>query len=458
MLDAKVRKYLDDNREKHLAGLCQLLRFPSDSSDPAHTADCLACAEAIARELTGLGFACRLEPWHTHPVLLARRNAPGATKTVLLYGHYDVQPAAPLDLWTTPPFEPSVRDGAVFARGASDDKGQLYSHIKAVEALLAVHGELPVNVIFLVEGEEETGSPELETFIAAHAAGLKADCAVISDSDFFAPGVPAITYGLRGLVHVQLELDGPSEDLHSGHHGGAVRNPLNALCRMVAQMHDDNGRVTIPGFYDDVAPLDGAERKRWAALPMDEKAYAREVGAEPTGGEAGLSVLERRWARPTLDCNGLTGGHQGAGSKTVLPAKASAKISMRLVHNQRPEKVLEGFQQFVREHTPYGIRATVTVSAGALPVMVPPDSPAIQAASAALREGFGKDVALIRNGASVPITELFQRVLGIDPVLMGFGLPDDRLHAPNERMRLGQFYGGIVASAAMLCNLAGKGK
>jgi acetylornithine deacetylase/succinyl-diaminopimelate desuccinylase-like protein len=455
MLPKAVTDYLESHRQEQLEQLFELLRFPSVSSQGEHEADCLACAERVAEHLRGLGFAAELRPWRRHPVLIARRQAARAgARTVLLYGHYDVQPPEPLEQWQSPAFEPTIRDEAIYARGASDDKGQLFAHVKAVEALLQASGELPLNLTFFLEGEEEIGSPELERFVTDNAADLRADYAVVSDSEFFARGLPSITYGLRGLAYVELTLSGPSQDLHSGVHGGAVVNPLNALAGMVAAMHDPTGRVTLPGFYDDVLPLTEAERRAWEALPFDEAEYAAGLGTAPAGGERGLGVLERRWGRPTLDCNGIVGGYQGEGAKTVIPASATAKISMRLVPDQRPERIVEGFRRFVAEHTPEGVKAGVTVSAQARPVLVATGSPAMSAAKAALAEAFGGDVAMVRNGASVPITELIQRVLKLEPILMGFGLPDDNLHAPNEHFRLEQFHGAIAASAAMLNNLA----
>jgi acetylornithine deacetylase/succinyl-diaminopimelate desuccinylase-like protein len=455
MLPKAVTDYLAEHRDERVEQLLELLRFPSVSSQGGREGDCLACVERIAEHLRGLGFKTELRPWRRHPILLARRRGPASpSRTVLLYGHYDVQPPEPLEQWETPPFEPAIRDGCIYARGASDDKGQLFAHIKAVEALVRTQGAPPLDVVFFVEGEEEIGSPELEQFVTAASEELRSDYAIVSDSDFFGPGLPTITYGLRGLAYLELTLAGPREDLHSGVHGGAVVNPLNALARMVAGMHDPAGRVTLPGFYDDVVDLTEAEREAWAALPFDEAEYAAALGTRPVGGERGRPLLERRWARPTLDCNGIVGGYQGEGAKTVIPAAATAKISMRLVPNQRPEKIVESFRAFVAAHTPAGIRASVAVSAEARPVLVPSEGPAMTAAKEALKEAFAADVALVRNGASVPITELIQRVLKVVPILMGFGLPDDNLHAPNERFRLEQFHGGVVASAAMLHNLA----
>ena len=455
MLPQTITDYLAANRERHLQELFELLRFPSISSKSAHEEDCLACVERVADHLRGLGFEAELRPWHNHPVLMARW--PGATrcdKTVLLYGHYDVQPPEPLELWTSPPFEPTIRDGAVYARGANDNKGQFWAHVKALEAFIRTSGEPPLNVIFLAEGEEEIGSPKFEQFMAANVDDLRADYCVVSDSEFFAAGLPTITYGLRGLAYVELTLTGPASDLHSGLHGGAAVNPLNALAGMIARMHDADGRVTLPGFYDDVVELTAAEREAWEKLPFDEAEYAAALGAAPAGGEKGRGLLERRWARPTLDVNGFIGGHQEEGSKTVIPSAATAKISMRLVPDQRPERIVEAFRQFMDANTPLGVRASLQTNAEARPIVVPLDCPAMTAGKAALAEAFGGETALVRNGASVPITELIQRVVGVDPILMGFGLPTDSLHAPNEHFRLEQFYGGITAAAAMLHNLA----
>jgi acetylornithine deacetylase/succinyl-diaminopimelate desuccinylase-like protein len=453
MLPESVRSFLQDHRREHLEELLRLVRFASVSSAAEHRGDCQACAEHVAGMLRAMGFGAELRPWREHPVLLARSPAgmaPAGAPTVLLYGHYDVQPVEPLSAWTSPPFEPVVRDGAVHARGASDDKGQFLAHILSCRALLKTQGRLPVNVVFFLEGEEEIGSPQLEDFIAAAAGDLKADFAVISDSDFFAPGLPAVTYGLRGLVYLELTLAGPRDDLHSGVHGGAVVNPLNALAAMIARMHDADGGVTLPGFYDDVVELTDSERRAWDRLPFDEAAYAAAVGVKPVGGERARGVLERRWGRPTLDCNGIVGGHMGEGSKTVIPASATAKVSMRLVPNQRPERIVRAFQAFVAGHTPAGVRAGVRVSATARPVLIPSESPAMEAAREALRAAFAAAPAMVRNGASVPIAELIQRILKLDPVLMGFGLPDDNLHAPNEKFHLPNFYRGIEAVARFL--------
>ena len=458
MLSKEVTEYLASHRQEHLEQLFEVLRFPSVSSQSAHEADGLACAEHIAGHLRGLGFEAELRPWRKHPVLLARSTpeiADPSAPTVMFYAHYDVQPPDPMELWTSPPFEPTIRDGAIYARGASDDKGLMMSCIHGCEAFIRTAGRLPMNVLFFFEGEEEIGSPELEDFITAAADDLKSDFAIITDMGFFAPGFPTIMTGLRGLVYLELTLVGPSADLHSGQHGGAVVNPLNALAGMIAAMHDDKGRVALPGFYDDVVEPSRGELEKWESLPFEESEYVKEVGVEPVGGELDRSVLERRWSRPTLDCNGIVGGYQGEGAKTVLPASATAKISMRLVPDQRPDKVLSAFDEFVADNTPAGVRASVKVLSRSRPFVVPPESPTVTAVKDAMREAFDADAALARSGGSVPISELIQRILKVDPVVTGFALPDDNIHSPNERLRLEQFHAGAVAAAAMLNNLAG---
>jgi acetylornithine deacetylase/succinyl-diaminopimelate desuccinylase-like protein len=452
MLPKAVTEYLASHRQEHLAKLMELIRFPSVANTEPQ--QCRACADWLAEHLRGLGMTARVEECPGRPNVIGSLHVSDQAPTLLIYGHYDVQPADPLGEWRTGPFDPVVQDGYLCARGSSDDKGQLFAHMAAVEAWQRAGGGVPVNVKVLIEGEEEIGSPNMEAFLGRHAKELSADAVVISDSEFFARGLPSITYALRGLTYVEVIFHGPRADIHSGVHGGAVTNPVNALARLVAAMHDESGRVTIPGYYDDVVPLSPAERDEWRKLPVDDAAYAASLGVEALGaGERGFSVLERRWARPTLDCNGIVGGYTGPGAKTIIPSQASVKISMRLVSNQRPEKALEGFQRFVAEHTPPGIRAELKMNAGARPVMLGQHSPAMDAGRAALMEAFAAPTAMIRCGASVPITELFQRLLGLDAVLMGFGLPDDNLHSPNERFLLEHLWGGMIASAAFMKNL-----
>ena len=458
MLGRDVSSYLEAEREKHLAKLFELLRFPSIANIRGAGDQCGRCAAWLAEYLTGLGLKADVLSAEGKPNVIATFEVSSDVPTLLIYGHYDVQPPDPLELWDSDPFEPVVTDGCIYARGASDNKGQLFAHLMAIEALRQTT-HLPVNLKLFIEGEEEIGSPHLERFISAHADLLAADAVVISDSSFFAEAVPSITYALRGLVYVELTVTGPAGDVHSGQYGGLVRNPANALAAMVASMHGADGRITIKGFYDDVLPVTEAEKRLWASLPFDEEQFAASLGLEAlTGGEDGYTALERRWARPTLDCNGIVGGYTQAGAKTIIPARASAKISMRLVANQDPEKVAGGFKRFVAANTPPGVRSEVRVSVKARPVMLSTDSAAVRAAKAAMKEAFDAEVALVRSGASVPVTELIQRLLGLDAVLMGFGLPDDGVHGPNENLKLDQLWRGSVASAAMMHNLGRQGR
>ncbi len=453
MLDHEVSRYLEAAREKHLAKLLELLRFPSIANVQDAADQCGPCAAWVAEYLTGLGLKADVLAGEGKPTVIANLDVSSDAPTLLIYGHYDVQPPDPLELWDSAPFDPVVRDGCIFARGASDNKGQFFAHMMAIEACQQT-SSLPVNLKLLIEGEEEIGSPHLEGFMAAHADRLAADAAVISDSSFFADGVPSIIYALRGLVYVELTVTGPSCDVHSGQYGGVVRNPANALAAMVASMHDADGRVAIEGFYDDVVDVTDDERRTWGLLPFEEEQFAASLGVDTlAGGEDGYAVLERRWARPTLDCNGIVGGYTQAGSKTIIPAQASAKISMRLVANQDPEKITEAFKRFVAARTPPGVRSEVSVAAKARPVVLGRDSPTMRAAKAAMAEAFDAEVTLVRSGASIPVTELIQRLLGLDAAMMGFGLPGDGMHGPNERLKLDQLWRGSIASAAMMHNL-----
>jgi acetylornithine deacetylase/succinyl-diaminopimelate desuccinylase-like protein len=455
MIPDSVVKYLTDNRDRHLESLKEFLRFASIANvDGGDQDPCGLCANWLVDYLDKLGMDAKILPTPNKPNVLASMHVSDHAPTLLIYGHYDVQPPDPLDLWESDPFEPEIRDGYIYARGANDDKGQLFTHLAAVEAWMQCGG-LPINIKIFAEGEEETGSPDLEEFIIKHADAMSADAIVVSDSSFFADEVPSITYSLRGLAYVELTVTGPSADIHSGEYGGAIANPINALTTMVAGMHDADGRITLPGFYDDVIELSDDERQGWANLPFDAGKYAEAMGVTALGGgEKAFSDLERLWSRPTLDCNGISGGYTGPGSKTIIPSSASVKISMRLVPNQRPEKIVEAIQQYVRENTPTGVTCQMEVHAGARPVLMGRDSTAARAASDALEEAFGKPAVMIRCGASVPVTELFQRILGHDAIMMGFGLPSDRLHSPNERFALKQFSRGSLAAAAFISNLA----
>jgi acetylornithine deacetylase/succinyl-diaminopimelate desuccinylase-like protein len=388
-------------------------------------------------------------PTGGHPVVLGEwRGAEGAP-TLLVYGHYDVQPPEPLDEWQTPPFEPTVRDGKLFARGSVDDKGQLYLHLKAVEAHIATRGTLPVNVIFLIEGEEEIGSEHLESFLVENRERLKCDAVMISDTSMFAPGLPSITVGLRGLAYMEVRVQGPATDLHSGAYGGAVVNPANALAGMLARLHDEQGRVTIPGFYDEVRKLTEEERKAIAALPFEEETLREEVGAPVLRGEEGFGALERIWARPTLDVNGLLSGYTGEGAKTVLPARAMAKVSMRLVPDQDHREIERRFTEYVRSLAPAGVAVELEALHGGQPWLVDPTEPIFAAAARALRGAFGRDPVFIREGGSIPIVQAFQQTFGAPVLLLGFGLPGENAHAPNEWISLENFAKGTEAVALL---------
>ena len=459
MLSPQVAKYLQSHRDEHLAGLMEFLRFPSIANVRDRTPDgCQEAAEWLLAKVKGLGMEGRLLADEGRPNVIAESPIVAGRPTVMVYGHYDVQPPDPLDLWASPPFEPAVRDGWLYARGASDNKGQLFAVLCAIEAWRKAGGGLPVNVKLFLEGEEEIGSPHLEAFIAGHRDLLKADAIIVSDSAFFADGVPSIARALRGLVYFEITVLGPAADLHSGSHGGAAPNPINALARLLAGMHDAAGRVTIPGFYDGIRPVPPEERAAWALLPFDEARYAKDLGVSAlAGGEKGLPALERLWTRPTLDANGIVGGYTGAGAKTVIAAKASAKVSCRLVPGQDPDEVIAGMKRYLREHCPAGCRVELQVHTRARPVLLRQDAPGMAESLAALAEAFGKKPVMVRFGASIPIAELFQRLLGTDPVLIGFGLPEDNIHSPNERLRLDQFHRGSAAYAALLQNAGASG-
>ena len=447
-----VLRVIDQSRDAAVERLCELLRIQSVSTSPQHKGDVARCAQWLCDQLRAVGLEGSVYPTAGHPVVLARNGHVTGRPTVLFYGHYDVQPAEPLNLWTTPPFEPTIRDGAIYARGAADDKGQVWAHVEAIRAWQAAGG-VPVNIILLLEGEEEIGSPNLANFIEQHKKQLVADVALISDTNQFARGVPAITYGLRGLVYEEVILQCASHDLHSGLFGGIAPNPANILCRLLATLHDDKERITIPGFYDDVLPITQQERDLWAKLPFDEKQLAKDIGVEELDGETDYSVIERKWARPTCDINGLTSGYQGAGAKTIIPAKASAKISMRLVPNQNPAKIQAAFEKALRDRCPKGSKLEVVHHSAANAVLVPVDSKAMRLAADALKIGFGTAPTLMREGGTIPVVEILKRCLGVDTILVGFGLPDDRVHSPNEKFDLDAFYSGTRTAAALYSRL-----
>jgi acetylornithine deacetylase/succinyl-diaminopimelate desuccinylase-like protein len=392
-------------------------------------------------------------PTAGHPVVYAEwLGAPGSP-TLLIYGHYDVQPPEPMELWTSPPFQATVRDGNLYARGAADDKGQVFIHLKAIEAYMRNGGTLPVNLKMLIEGEEEIGSDHLEEFVQGHREMLAADLVLISDSSMFAKGVPSICYGLRGLAYMQVNLVVANKDLHSGSFGGTIHNPIQALSEIIARLHDRKGRVAIPGFYKDVLPLSRKERKAFKRLPWNDKRYAKQLGVKKLYGEKGFSTLERVWARPTLECNGIWGGFTGEGAKTVLPSGASAKISMRLVPNQSAEKAAKMFERHIKKLAPKTVSVHVQYLHGGEPAITPIDSPGVMAAVSALEKGFGKKPLYQREGGSIPIVVQFKELLGIDTVLLGFGLPDENAHAPDEFLNLDNFFNGIRTSVHFLKEL-----
>ncbi len=427
--------------------LKQFLAIPSLSADPAYQADVERAAAWLSEKLSALGFSAELVPTKGHPIVYAERQVSRDAPTILIYGHYDVQPPDPLELWTTPPFEPTIRDGRIYARGASDDKGQVFAHIAAVEALGT---NLRVNVKFVIEGEEEIGSPSLAPFVEANKTKLAADVVLVSDSPMFASGLPSLTYALRGLAYLEIRLEGAAHDLHSGSYGGAAPNPIHAAAHMITHLKDEEGHIQIPGFYDRVRPISDKERSLWHNLPFDPAALAASIGAETLPGEAGYGVLERLWARPTLDANGIWGGYQGEGSKTVIPAQAGFKLSMRLVPDQDPREIEVLTENYLRQIVPQGYRIRVLRHHNGLPAVTPLDSPAVQLAAKALEEAWGKPAAFIREGGSIPIVSVFQETLGAQVILMGLGLSDDNLHAPNEKLDLLNFEKGIAASRAFL--------
>jgi len=452
----KVVDFINVNRDRYIDEMKQYLAIPSISALPEHKGDVRKAAEWTAEEFKRIGLQnARLEETPGHPVVYGEwLGAPGAP-TILFYGHYDVQPVDPLHLWTSPPFEATIRDGEIYARGSADDKGQIFMHFKAVEAHLKQHGNLPVNMKFLIEGEEEVGSANLDNFIKGHKELLKADVVVISDSPMFDRGIPSICYGLRGLAYFQLDMRGSKSDLHSGSFGGAVANPAMVLAQVLSQMKDKSGRIKIDGFYDDVVELRQEERDEWARLPFNEKKYKSELGAPKLFGETGFTTLERVWARPTFEVNGLLSGFTGEGAKTVLPAVSMAKVSMRLVPNQDPQKIGDLFEAYVRKVTPKTVELTVKRMHGGKPWMTAFDNPFVQAAGRAIEAGFGQRPVFNREGGSIPVVSTFQEELGVPCVLFGVGLPDENAHAPDEKLDLGNFHNGVIASAYLYKEIGG---
>ncbi|MFM8742006.1 MAG: dipeptidase [Cytophagales bacterium] len=449
-----IREYIQTHQDRFLSELFELLRIPSVSADSRHKSDVRKAAEYVANSLREAGADhVQLMETKGHPIVFGEKIIDASKPTVLVYGHYDVQPPDPLDLWHTPPFEPTVRDGKIYARGACDDKGQFYMHIKAFEILMK-YKLLSCNVKFMIEGEEEVGSDNLGTFVVANKEKLKADVILISDTSLISLNQPSITAGLRGLSYMEVEVTGPNRDLHSGVYGGAVANPANVLAKMIASLHDENGRVTIPGFYDKVAELSGADREALNKAPFDLNEYKKELGIEEVQGEKGYTTLERTGVRPTLDVNGIWGGYTGEGAKTVLPSKASAKISMRLVPHQRPDEITQLFTKHFLSIAPKSVKVKVTAHHGGEPAVTPTDSKAFKAASAAFKEVWGKEPIPTRDGGSIPIVALFKKELGLDTVLMGFGLDTDALHSPNEHYGIKNFLIGIETIVAFYKHFA----
>ena len=450
-----LNEYLDQHAARFEDDLCELLRIDSVSADSTRRPSVRRAAEWVRAQFAGLGLKHELIETAGNPLVYAESPPVPGAPTVLVYGHYDVQPPEPLDQWTTPPFEPTRRDGKLFARGATDDKGQMLTHIKSAEAWLKTAGKLPVQLKYLIEGEEEVGSENLDPFIQKNKKKLACDVVVISDCSQFGPGKPAITYGLRGLNYFELRLKGPSQDLHSGTFGGAVTNPANTLCKILTALKDDKGRVRVPGFYDDVAKLTKRERDEFAKLPFNEKKFMQQIGVKGLTGEVGFSTLERRWARPTCDINGLWSGYQGEGAKTILPSDAGAKFSFRLVPNQSPKKIAAALKKMLTEMLPPGITMTLIDFGGAPGVVVPLDSPFVAAACRAIEKSFGKKPVFMREGGSIPVVRTFHETLGVDTLLLGWGLDDDNAHSPNEKFFLADFHRGIKASSWLWQELAG---
>jgi acetylornithine deacetylase/succinyl-diaminopimelate desuccinylase-like protein len=454
----ELLEYIDRHKDEHLQELCELLKIPSVSAKSEHKPDIERAARWVADKLRAIGMErVEIVPTALHPLVYAEwLGAPGKP-TVLFYGHYDVQPPEPLELWTSPPFEPAVRDGNLWARGSADDKGQVHIHLAALDSLMKVRGRLPMNIKIIVEGEEEVGSGNLYEFMRKNASKLKADALLVSDTSMVAPGVPSISYGLRGLSYFQVEITGAKQDLHSGVFGGAAPNPLQVMAELFARLHDRNGRVAVPGFYRDVKPLGKQERRDLRALPWSEKEFRRFLGVRELTGEKGYTAMERLWCRPTLELNGMWGGYTGEGAKTVIPSKAYAKFSTRLVPNQDPRKVARQVEKQVRRLLPKSVTCKfVTLSLGK-PFLAPYNHPIFQAAQRALSEGFGRKAVFIREGGSIPFVTEAQDLLKVPCVLMGFGLADENAHAPDEHLALAHYFGGIRSAARFYEEMASLG-
>jgi acetylornithine deacetylase/succinyl-diaminopimelate desuccinylase-like protein len=449
-----VLAHLRSHQPAAIEQLCEFLRIPSVSADSKFAPEMQRCATWVRDFLTNAGVQARLCETAGHPIVYGERLQDPALPTILVYGHYDVQPPDPLNLWTTPAFEPQIRAGRLYARGATDDKGQLFTHLKSLEAWIRVTGRLPVNIKVLIEGEEEVGGANLEHFLNAHRELLKADVAVISDTSQFGDGIPAITCGLRGIVAAEVRLTGPSRDLHSGIYGGSIANPVNALARICGALVGEDGRIQIPGFYDDVVELTVEERTQSAGLPFSESGFLAETGSAATFGEAGWTTLERRTARPTCDINGIAGGYSGEGPKTIIPSRAMAKITCRLVPDMRPEKVFDSLEQFLKSRLPAGVQFEFIRVHGCEAFVFDPTSQWLTAARRAVATAFGQPPVLIREGGSIPVVLSFKQILGLDTLLLGWGRNTDNLHSPDEHIHVEDFHRGTLASACLWAELA----
>ncbi|MCH8300857.1 MAG: dipeptidase [Candidatus Marinimicrobia bacterium] len=454
-MGSKVIELIEKDENRYLEELKEFVRIPSISADPEKVDKMIDCANWVKGQLDNMGMEnTEIIETKGHPSVYGEWCKAEGKPTILIYGHYDVQPVDPVDLWDSPPFEPTVKNGGLYGRGTVDDKGQILLHMKAVEAHLQAEGELPINIKFLVEGEEEVGSKNLVPLIKDNLEKLKADLILISDSSMFAKGMPSICYGLRGISYFELRVKGTNGDLHSGSFGGAVINPANALARIIAKLKDEKGRILIPGIYDDVLPLTDEERKVFANLPHDDEKYRKMLGAPELFGEEGYSTLERVWARPCLDVNGIISGYTGEGAKTVIPAKASAKISLRLVPNQTPDRVEELFRKYIEEIAPPSVEVEIETLHGGMPYISPIDNPIFDSVREALKKGFKADTVAIREGGSIPIVTDFTELLKSPVILIGFGLPDENAHAPNEWIDLENYQKGILSMAYLYEGLA----
>jgi acetylornithine deacetylase/succinyl-diaminopimelate desuccinylase-like protein len=449
----KVLSYIQANRSKFVNDLVELLKFPSISGDSKYKNDVLKCADYLKAKFEALGLKAKVYSTAGHPIVYAEYMNPANKRTLLVYGHYDVQPVDPLNLWLHPPFEPFIDGETIYARGASDDKGQLLVHIAAVEAYLKSGIPLPVNLKFVLEGEEESGPSHLFDFIPENKKLLKADGVVVSDTAMYAKGLPAITYGLRGVAAAEIKITGPNRDLHSGSFGGSIANPITELARLIAKFHDENYRVKIDGFYDDVRELEPWEREMWASLPHTDDGWLKTTGSPAVLGEKNYTTLERVWARPTCEINGIYGGYSGEGGKTIVPSWAGCKVTMRLVPDQRPEDILEKFTKYVKRVASPAVRVEVGNTVGAKPALVERDNFMVKAAVKALEKGFGKKPVFMREGGSIPIVNTFKEELGLETLLLGFCQNDDNVHSPNEKFSLTDFHQGIVTAAHLFAEM-----